>query len=176
LAVASDQPTFQDVPSSDPDFGVIQGLANAGLIPSPLSGDSTVVTFRPNTPLTREEMILWKVPVDLRQALPNATIEAVQQSWGFQDAARIDPKALRAVLADYQNGDLANIRRAFGYTTLFQPKKAATRAEAAAALWFFGLQADGISAKDALQTSQGQTQEQTQGQTQGQAQGQIQGP
>jgi hypothetical protein len=154
LAAATDKPTFQDVSSSDPDFGVIQGLANAGLIPSPLAGDAASVQFRPDAPLTREEMILWKVPVDLRQALPNASIDAVQQAWGFQDAAKIDPKALRAVLADYQNGDLANIRRAFGYTTLFQPKKSVSRAEAAAALWQFGSQGSSLSAKDALQISQ----------------------
>ena len=154
LAVASDQPAFQDVPTSDPDFATIQGLANAGLIPSPLSGDSTTVTFRPDAPLTRENLILWKVPVDLRKALPNATIEAVQQTWGFQDTAQIDPKALRALLADFQNGDQSNIRRAFGYTTIFQPDKAVSRAEAAAALWYFGTQGDGLSAKDILQPGQ----------------------
>lgn len=150
LGVSSDQPSFQDVPTSDPDFGAIQGLANAGLIPSPISGASTEVTFRPDAPLTREDLIRWKVPVDLRQALPNATIDAVQQTWGFQDTARINPEALRAILADFQNGDLSNIRRAFGYTTLFQPSKPVTRAEAAAVLWFFGSQGNGLSAKDAL--------------------------
>lgn len=154
LGVSSDQPAFQDVPTSDPDFGEIQGLANAGLIPSSLSGDTTTVTFRPDAPLTREELMLWKVPVDLRKALPNATIEAVQQTWGFQDAAQIDPRALRAILADFQNSDLSNIRRAFGYTTLFQPDKPVTRAEAAAVLWFFGSQGDGLSAKDVLQPGQ----------------------
>jgi hypothetical protein len=151
LGSSSDQPAFQDIKPSDPDFGAIQGLANAGLIPSPLSGASTIVTFRPDAPLTREDLILWKVPVDLRSALPNASIDAVEKTWGFQDAARIEPQALRAVLADYQNGDQANIRRAFAYTTLFQPKKPVSRAEAAAVLWHFGSQADGVSAKDTLQ-------------------------
>ncbi|NJR61560.1 MAG: S-layer homology domain-containing protein [Cyanobacteria bacterium CRU_2_1] len=154
LETTTDQAAFQDVPTSDPDFGVIQGLANAGLIPSPLSGNSTVVTFRPDAPLTREDLILWKEPLDLRRALPTASIDAVQQTWGFQDAAQIDPNALRAVLADFQNGDLSNIRRAFGYTTLFQPKKSVTRAEAAAVLWHFGSQGDGLTAKDALQIEQ----------------------
>ena len=106
--------------------------------------------FRPNAPLSREDLILWKVPIDTRQTLPSATIEAVKQTWGFQDAARTDSKALRAVLADFQNGDQANIRRAFGYTTLFQPKRAVTRAEAAAVLWYFGFQGDGLSATEAL--------------------------
>lgn len=147
------QAAFRDVPPSDPDFAVIQGLAEAGILPSPLSGDSTIVTLRPDQPLTRETLLLWKVPMDVRQALPKANLEAIQQTWGFQDAARIEPNAQRAVLADYQNGDQANIRRAFGYTTLFQPKKAVSRAEAAAALWYFGYQGEGQSAQEVLQGS-----------------------
>lgn len=154
LGVPENKSAFSDVSTTDPDFGVIQGLAEAGLIPSPLSGDSTQVLFRPDAPLTREQLLLWKVPVDTRQGLPNASLDTVKQTWGFQDAAKIDPKALRAVLADYQNGEQSNIRRAFGYTTLFQPKKAVTRAEAAAALWYFGTENEGVSAKDALKLQQ----------------------
>jgi hypothetical protein len=146
------QASFRDIPNADPDFGVIQGLAEAGLIPSALSGDSATVLFRPNAPLTRETLMQWKVPLDLRQPLPLTTVDAVQQRWGFKDAARVDPMALRAILADYQNGDLSNIRRVFGFTTLFQPKKPVTRAEAAAALWYFGMQGEGLSAKEALQS------------------------
>lgn len=151
LGVPSDDPVFGDVPTSHPNFSEIQGLAEAGLIPSSLSGDSTAVQFRPDAPLTREDLVLWKVPLDTRQVLPKATVDAVQERWGFQDAAKIDSKALRAVLADFDNGDSANIRRVYGFTTLFQPKKAVTRAEAAAALWYFGFQGDGRSAQDALQ-------------------------
>ncbi len=150
-AVGSSQPAFQDVPTSDPDFGAIQGLANAGIIPSPLSGNTTTVAFRPDAPLTREDLVLWKMPLDLRRSLPEASIDAVEQTWGFQDTAQIQPRALRAVLADYQNSDLSNIRRAFGYTTLFQPKAAVTRAEAAATLWRFGMQGEGVTAKDAAE-------------------------
>ncbi len=149
-AAETTQPAFSDVPKTYPDFPVIQGLAEAGLIPSPLSGDSTEVLFRPDAPLTREQLILWKLPLDTRQALPAANLEAVKQTWGFQDVGKIDPKALRAVLADFQNGEQSNIRRVFGYTTLFQPKKPVNRAEAAAALWYFGIQGDGVSAADGL--------------------------
>lgn len=158
LATATEKPVFQDVSATDPDFDVIQGLANAGLIPSPLSGSSDQVNFQPDAPLTREELILWKVPVDTRQALPNAAIDTIQQTWGFQDGAKIGPNAMRAVAADYQNGDLSNIRRAFGYTTLFQPKKSVSRAEAAAVLWQFGTQGNNLSAKDVLQIGQPPTQ------------------
>lgn len=144
------KPAFQDVSPTHPDYGAIQGLAEAGIIPSALSGNSTAVNFRPDAPLTREILVLWKVPLDTRSPLPTATVEAVKTGWGFQDAGQIDPFALRAVLADLQAGDFANILRAFGYTTLFQPKKAVTQAEAAAALWRFGSQTEGISAQELL--------------------------
>ncbi len=153
--VDSSEPVFQDVPVSDPDFGVIQGLAEAGIIPSPLTGSSTIVTFRPNAPLTRKDLVLWKVPLDTREALPSASVSAVEQTWGFQDAAKIEPRALQAVLADNQNGDFANIRRAFSYTTLFQPDKAATRAEGAAVLWRFGKMDEGVTAADVLSGGSG---------------------
>ncbi|NWF59627.1 MAG: S-layer homology domain-containing protein [Fischerella sp.] len=156
LGSESSQPAFQDVSKTDPDFSAIQGLAEAGLIPSSLSGDSTQVLFRPDAPVTREQLLLWKVPLDTRQALPAANIDAVKQTWGFQDVGKIDPKALRAVLADFQNGEQSNIRRVFGYTTLFQPKKPVTRAEAAAVLWYFGSQGEGISATDALKLTRSQ--------------------
>jgi S-layer homology domain len=150
LATTDTKPVFSDVPSTNPDFPSIQGLAEAGLIPSPLSGDATAVLFRPDAPLTREQMILWKVPLDTRQPLPNASLDAVKQTWGFQDAGKVDPKALRAVLADFQNGEQSNIRRAFGYTTLFQPKKTVNLGEVATALWYFGANSDGLSARDAI--------------------------
>lgn len=153
LSLPSAQPAFQDVPRTDPDFAVIQGLAETGIIPSSLSGASTTVTFSPDAPLNRETLVMWKVPLDTRRSLSLADLEAIQKTWGFQDANKIDGMALRSVLADFQNGDLANIRRSFGFTTLFQPKKAVSRAEAAAALWYFGYQGEGKSAQDALRSS-----------------------
>jgi S-layer homology domain len=149
-ADSANAPAFRDVPATDPDFPIIQGLAEAGILPSSLSGDPTAITFRPEAQLSRETLLMWKVPVDLRQSLPTATLDAIKQTWGFQDSAQIAPNAYRAILADHQNGDLANIRRVFGYTTIFQPKKAVTRAEAAATLWYFGYQGDGRSAQEAL--------------------------
>lgn len=150
LATIDTKPAFQDVPTSNPDFPSIQGLAEAGLIASSLSGDPTSVLFRPDAPLTREQLILWKVPLDTRQPLPAASLDAVKQTWGFQDAGKVDPKALRAVLADFQNGEQSNIRRVFGYTTLFQPKKTVTLGEAAIAIWYFGANSEGLSARDAM--------------------------
>ena len=150
LATTDTKPAFQDVPSTNPDFPSIQGLAEAGLIPSSLSGDAISVLFRPNALLTREQLILWKVPLDTRQPLPPASLDAVKQTWGFQDAGKVDPRALRAVLADFQNGEQANIRRVFGYTTLFQPQKTVNLGEVATALWYFGANSEGLSAHDAI--------------------------
>lgn len=145
---SSDTPAFQDVPPSDRDFAAIQGLAEAGIIPSTLTGNSTAVNFRPDAPLTRETLVLWKIPLDTRTALPDTTPTAVSETWGFQDVNAVEPLALRAIAADFQLGDFANIRRAFGYTTLLQPSKAVTHAEAAAALWRFGTQTEGITASE----------------------------
>lgn len=151
LAASSSKPVFTDVPSSDPDFAMIQGLAEAGLIPSSLTND-TVTTFRPDAPLTRETLIAWKVPLDRRQALPKTSLDNIAETWGFQDTTQIETRAIQALYVDFQNGDKSNVRRIFGYTTLFQPKKNVTQQEAAIALWYFGYQGDGFSAADALKT------------------------
>ena len=150
LARANEKQIFQDVPKTDPDFAVIQGLAEAGLIPSPLFGDVNLLKFRPDDFLTREDLILWKVPLDFRKPLPEATIEKIKAVWDFQDASKINPIALKAVLADGGN-KFSNIRRVFGYTKLFRPDKTVSRAEAAAVLWYFGDQKDGISAQMVLE-------------------------
>jgi hypothetical protein len=121
----------------------VQGLANAGLI----TGDR----FRPNDLLVREELVQWKIPLDIRQPLPSANVENIEQLWGFQDSNRISDNALRSIFADGQLGDLANIRRSFGFTTILQPQKPVTRAEAAASLWYFGTAIDGISVTKALE-------------------------
>lgn len=147
-ASAASQPVFTDLPATDPDFPAIQGLAEAGIIPSSLTGATTAKTFAPDAPLTRETLVLWKVPLDLRKPLPPATVETVQMAWGFLDATKVDAQALRAIAADRTNGELSNIRRVFGFTTLLQPKKPIVQAEAAAALWYFGPEGQGITAQD----------------------------
>ena len=147
------KPIFQDIPNTDPDFGVIQGLAEAGILPSPLRGNVTASQFRPEATLTREQLILWKVPLDARKALPKTTIDRIEQTWNFQDASQINGDALGAVLLDFENGELSNIRRVFGYTTLLQPQKSVTQAEAIAVLDYFGFQGQGVSAQDVVPAS-----------------------
>lgn len=151
LGLKTSQPAFSDVPVNDPDFPFIQGLAESGFIPSPLTPNNNTTLFRPNDPLTREDLITWKVSLDLGKGLPKASIDNIKETWGFQDTAKIEVQTLQALYADFQNGDQSNVRRVFGYTTLFQPKKPVTFAEAAATLWYFGYQGDGLSAKEVLQ-------------------------
>ena len=150
LGVNTSQPAFSDVSTNDPDFAIIQGLAEAGIIPSRLTGNSSASLFRPDTPLNREDLLTWKVPLDTGKGLPKASLDNIKETWGFQDTTQIDTKAIRALYADFQNGEQSNVRRIFGYTTLFQPKKGVTLAEAAASLWYFGYQGDGLSAQDVL--------------------------
>jgi hypothetical protein len=153
LATAS-KPAFADVPATHPAFPYVQGLAEAGYLPSPLSGDSTQTRFQPDAVLNRETLLLWKVPIDRQQILPTVSSERVKQLWGFKDVNRITPIALSAVAADHQNGDLSNLRRVLGSTLLFQPQKPVTYAEAAATLWFIGIEGDSLSAKDLLRSEQ----------------------
>jgi S-layer homology domain len=152
------KPAFSDVPASHPAFSYIQGLAESGYLPSALSGDTTQTRFRPNAPLTRETLLLWKVPIDRQRILPAASSERVKQLWGFKDASRIMPTALSAVAADHQNGELSNIRRVLGSTLLFQPQKPVTYAEAVATLWFIGTEGDSLSVQDLLRSEQQQQQ------------------
>ncbi|TVQ52772.1 MAG: S-layer homology domain-containing protein [Spirulina sp. DLM2.Bin59] len=148
-ATAVTAPLFSDVPATHPDFPMIQGLAEAGVIPSRLSGENKTL-FQPDAPLTRETLIQWKVPLDRRGTLPAGTLAAVEQTWGFQDLDQIAPQTFAPLLVDYDNGDRANLRRAFGYTKLFQPQRPVTQGEAAAALWFFGFQGEGMTAAEAI--------------------------
>ena len=146
----AETPAFQDISPDDPDFPIIQGLAEAGLIPSRLTGDDTATRFRPDQTLTRQSLLLWKVPLDIRRSLPSADIEAIKNTWGFRDTSAIDSEALGALVADFNNGEHSNLRRVYGYTQLLQPQKEVTRAEAATTLWSFGTQGDIISAKELL--------------------------
>ena len=153
-AIADSLPIYSDVPANHPDFIAIQSLAEAGTIPSRLSGDTAATRFQPEAPLTRADLLLWKVPLDRRQPLPQATPEKLATSWGFQDIEGIDPRLQRTLIADDENGSQSVMRRVFGFTQLLQPSKPVTRAEAAAALWYFGFQGEGRSAAQALRSQQ----------------------
>jgi hypothetical protein len=155
----SSTPTFQDIPNFDPDFAILQSLADAGILPSTLSrdtkNDGKNDRFKPSAALTREELLRWKMPLDSRSLQADVPpIETLRKTLPFQDLSKvIHPETLRLVALDLQNSDRSNLRRSLGYTTLLQPQRSVTRAEAAAVLWSIGAEGAVLTAKDALKGS-----------------------
>ncbi|KAL7003418.1 hypothetical protein U1Q18_004575 [Sarracenia purpurea var. burkii] len=132
---------FDDITPEDPDFPSIQGLAEAGLISSKLSRrdmsyseeDQGSLSFSPECPLSRQDLVTWKMALEKRQ-LPEADRKILHQLSGFIDIDAISPEAWPALVADLSAGENGIISLAFGYTRLFQPDKPVTKAQAAIAL------------------------------------------
>ncbi|XP_021676794.2 uncharacterized protein LOC110662203 isoform X2 [Hevea brasiliensis] len=133
---------FDDITADDPDFSSIQGLAEAGLISSRLSSgdlfsssneDQGPYYFSPESPLSRQDLVSWKMALEKRQ-LPEADGKILYQLSGFRDIDKINPDAWPALIADLSTGDQGIISLAFGCTRLFQPDKPVTKAQAAVAL------------------------------------------
>ncbi|GMH28122.1 hypothetical protein Nepgr_029965 [Nepenthes gracilis] len=133
---------FDDILPEDPDFSSIQGLAEAGLISSKLSRrdmlsssseDMGPFYFFPDSPLSRQDLVTWKMVLEKRQ-LPVADRKILHNLSGFIDIDRIDPDAWPALVADLSAGEHGIIALAFGCTRLFQPDKPVTNAQAAIAL------------------------------------------
>ncbi|XP_034711018.1 uncharacterized protein LOC117933653 isoform X3 [Vitis riparia] len=134
---------FDDITPEDPDFSSIQGLAEAGLISSKLSRrdllsfsdeeDQSPFYFSPDSPLSRQDLVSWKMALEKRQ-LPETDKKVLYQVSGFIDIDNINPDAWPALVADASAGEQGIIALAFGYTRLFQPNKPVTKAQAAIAL------------------------------------------
>ncbi|TYH57980.1 hypothetical protein ES332_D08G125300v1 [Gossypium tomentosum] len=130
---------FDDIIPEDPDFSSIQGLAEAGLISSKLSNQELLnynrgpVYFSPESPLSRQDLVSWKMALEKRQ-LPEADQEILYQLSGFIDIDKINPDAWPALVADLSTGEPGIIALAFGCTRLFKPNKPVTKAQAAVAI------------------------------------------
>lgn len=129
---------FDDVSPEDPDFPFIQGLAEAGLISSRLtlqdsrSADSEPVLFAPDAPLSRQDLISWKLAME--GGTRTVDRKTLQEKSGFIDIDRIHEDAWPAIFADLSAGEDSIIATAFGYTRRFHPSKPTTIAQAAVAL------------------------------------------
>ncbi|KAK8497871.1 hypothetical protein V6N12_055720 [Hibiscus sabdariffa] len=130
---------FDDITPEDPDFSSIQGLAEAGLISSKLSNkdllndDLGPFYFSPESPLSRQDLVSWKMALEKRQ-LPETDRKILYQMSGFIDIHKINPHAWPALVADLSAGEQGIIALAFGCTRLFQPNKPVTKAQVAVAL------------------------------------------
>uniref|UniRef100_A0ACD6AQ20 Uncharacterized protein n=1 Tax=Avena sativa TaxID=4498 RepID=A0ACD6AQ20_AVESA len=133
---------FDDVTTEDPDFPFIQGLAEAGLISSKLSRSDMNISgnvenshyfFSPESPLSRQDLVSWKMALDKRQ-LPEVDKNSLYKRSGYIDIDKIDAAAWPALAADLGAGDQSITALAFGFTRLFQPNKPVTKGQAALAL------------------------------------------
>ncbi|CAI5508251.1 unnamed protein product, partial [Closterium sp. Naga37s-1] len=104
---------YADVAPDDQDFAAIQGLAEAGILPSLLgrkdeaggaaegegAGEGEAL-FRPDSPLTRQDLLTWRFALEYSH-LPPPDLAALRHTCGLIDAARISPAAQRAVSFDF---------------------------------------------------------------------------
>jgi hypothetical protein len=137
----SGQATFPDVPTTHPDFRYIQGMLNAGF-----AVGYEEKTFRPDQPLTREEMIAIKSGFDsggvLQGEEQGQSLNTVYvPSWSDRD--QISRRFYRAFNTEYitqitKGNTLKNVDRTFGAIKAFRPKTPVTRAEAALCMSVIG--------------------------------------
>jgi S-layer homology domain. len=95
LGSAGERPLFLDVPEEDPNFRYIQALGAAGLV----VGDANR-EFRPNSLLSRAELIRMKAPLDLPPGQIKGSRAELEERWGFTDAAQIPDEAVAPLVAD----------------------------------------------------------------------------
>lgn len=118
---------YTDIKPTDPAYKYVQAFGNSGF-----SVGYENKTFKPNQPITREEMLAIKHGVDGGEMYSDV-------STGFSDDQAIDKKYHNSVYSDMifkSDGPRGNnIMRAFGPIKTFKPKEPVLRYEAAATLW-----------------------------------------
>jgi hypothetical protein len=129
----SERPLFLDVPEEDPNFRYIQALGAAGIA----TGDANR-EFRPNSLLSRAELIRMKVPLDLPPGQVKGSRAELEERWGFTDAAQIPDEAVAPLVADRSLENASTVLRTFGPIRTFNPLQPVSRGEVAIALSAFG--------------------------------------
>lgn len=143
LSSASVVQAFDDVDTEDPDFHFIQALAEVGIVSSKLSDKNNSsdldileikerINFYPESYISRMDLINWKAQLEYSR------VPQVQQmstkDVGFMDVSTIIPEVSLEFFMDLMAGDKGILRRVFGKSRRFQPRKPATKAQAAVAL------------------------------------------
>ncbi|KAK1566654.1 hypothetical protein Q3G72_002495 [Acer saccharum] len=133
---------FDDVDSEDPDFESIQALAEAGVIPSKLSGKNSGsdgskgqggIYFLPERFISRQDLINWKAQVEY-ELKPDNLEQISRTKVDYMDVKEISLEASPELFMDMLAGDKSIVRRVFGQSKRFQPNKPSTKAQAAVAL------------------------------------------
>ncbi len=133
------EPAFTDVLPDDPDFDVIQGLAEAGLIESTLLDPNGPTEFHPNSVLTRETLVIMKASIDARGELPAKTVADVQRMWRFKDAAAMPQLLIDSLAYDYDLAERSVVSRSLPRSLLFLKDKHVSNVEALVSCWFIGI-------------------------------------
>ncbi|PPR84750.1 hypothetical protein GOBAR_AA35964 [Gossypium barbadense] len=124
---------FDDIGANDPDFESIQALAEAGIIPSKLSGRNTAsdgskgeINFYPDQFISREDLINWKALVEY-DFEPGVIEQISRTEADFMDLKEISPDSSPGLFIDMLAGEKRQIKR-------FQSNKPSTKAQVAVAL------------------------------------------
>lgn len=121
---------FPDVSPSHPYFRYIQSAHEAGFLVGFEDG-----TFRPDIPLTREQMIALKSPLDSKGSSrrdADSLRQFVTKTMGFADAEEMGDQYLQYIAFDLGNAAGGkNFQRVYGNTRIYAPKRPVTREEAA---------------------------------------------
>ncbi len=132
LGRAQGRPIFLDVPEDHAQFRFIQALGAAGLI----EGDDQQ-EFRPDSLLSRADLIRLKLAVVLPPGPMTGSRQDLEREWGFSDADRIPEGTVAAIVADRQ-AEHSTILHTFGVIRTLHPLDPVSRAEAALALSVMG--------------------------------------
>jgi hypothetical protein len=117
---------YTDITDKHPAYKYVQAMANAGY-----SVGYEDKTFKPDQPITREEMIGIKHGVDGGGFYTTTSLP-------YSDSAKVDKRYVNALYADMIMDDGpkgSNVIRAFGPIKALKPKEPVLRYEAAATLW-----------------------------------------
>ncbi|MEO1134676.1 MAG: S-layer homology domain-containing protein [Cyanobacteria bacterium J06639_1] len=157
--------SFDDVPESHPHFRYVQGVTNAGFT---VGFDPT--TFKPDIPITREQMVAIKIVVDKGGIEPNITDPEMIESneditadvlgdsvpmWSDRDdISRLFIPAFNSSYHRFRGqrtlayNPFKNVERTFGATTRLQPQAELMRAEAAMSISTVGRHEAGLTTPD----------------------------
>ena len=138
---------FWDVPAGDPDFKYIQGLANAGI-----AIESDNKHFKPEQPLTREELLAIKVPLSVlldggNPSLSGDAGKSFSAKWDssapYSDKNSVSPRLRAALGMIVENPSVEDpVKLIFEPGNLLKPQQPVTRAEAAKCISRLGARGD----------------------------------